>query len=310
MKKRLIVLGFLVSFIFSSFLGCGKIAFRRKKIPAGYRGVKIYLYGTTKGVQSKILGVGKYWLTINEEIYLFPTFTQNYIWTKSKQEGSPNDESFTFQTIEGLSVGTDVGISYSVRPDSVDTIFQKYRKGIKEITDIYLRNMVRDAFVKSASTKTVESIYGAGKTLLLENVETAIRNQVDPIGIDLERIYFIGDLRLPHTVVIAINNKIQATQKAQQRENEIAEAEAEAKKKIAAAKGNRDSHIAIAEGTAKATLLEAEAQAKSNKLLANSITPLYVEYIRAKQWNGITPKITAGTDVWSMIQMSLDEEKE
>lgn len=33
-----------------------------------------------------------------------------------------------------------------------------------EITDVYLRNMVRDAFVTVASTRAVEDVYGSGKS--------------------------------------------------------------------------------------------------------------------------------------------------
>ena len=62
----------------------------------------------------------------NEELYLFPTYQQNYVWTKDKTEGSPTDESITFQTKEGLSINTDVGISLSVDPDHVSVLFQKF----------------------------------------------------------------------------------------------------------------------------------------------------------------------------------------
>jgi hypothetical protein len=48
----------------------------RETVPAGYVGVKVDLYGTEKGVQQQVVGVGRYWLTINEELYKFPTFNQ------------------------------------------------------------------------------------------------------------------------------------------------------------------------------------------------------------------------------------------
>ena len=305
---RKIILYFAIFFTLSFTFGCGRIPFKRKKIKAGYRGVKVFLYGSRKGVQAQELGIGKYWLTINEEIYTFPTFTQNYVWTKNKQEGSPNDESITFQTIEGLSVGADVGISYCIRANSVVSIFQKYQKGVDEITDIYLRNMVRDAFNLAASVRKVETVYGQGKSELLKEVQETVREQVDEIGIDLERIYFVGDLRLPQSVTLALNQKIEATQRAQQRENELREAKAEAQKRIATAQGERDSMIAKAEGEAQSILLKAKAEAEANELLAKSLTPNLIEYIRANRWNGVTPKITSGTDVWSMIQMSLGDD--
>lgn len=247
------------------------------KVPAGYKGVKVYLFGSEKGVEAEELGTGRYWIGWNEELYLFPTFTQNYIWTKDKNEGSPNDESISFQTIEGLSVNADVGISYAVKPDRVDEIFQKYRKKIDEITDIYLRNMVRDAFVSVASTKTVETIYGKGKAQLLSDVETRVKEQCGT-NFNIERIYLVGDLRLPPTVVASLNAKIQATQQAQRVENEIRQAQAEAKKKVASA-----------EGESQSILIKAKAQADANIIIAKSLTSELVQYEAIKIWDGKLP---------------------
>ena len=247
------------------------------KVPAGNVGVKVYLLGGSKGVESEQLGVGRYWIGFNEELYLFPTFTQNNVWTKSKDEGSPTDESISFQTVEGMSVNADVGISYAVKPEKVSDIFQKYRKQLDEITDVYLRNMVRDAFVSIASTKPVEDVYGAGKAKLLAEVEEHVRKQCGDLFV-IERIYLVGDLRLPPQVTTALNLKIQATQQAQQKENEIRSAKADAEKKIAEAEGN-----------ARSILVVAESQAKANKVLAESLTAEFVQYQALKQWNGVLP---------------------
>lgn len=48
------------------------------KVPAGEVGVKVYLLGTDKGVDHEVLGPGRYWIGINQDLYLFPIFTQNY----------------------------------------------------------------------------------------------------------------------------------------------------------------------------------------------------------------------------------------
>jgi len=253
------------------------------KVPAGNVGVKVYLLGTSKGVESEELGVGRYWIGYNEELYLFPTFTQNYVWTKDPTEGSINDESITFQTKEGMSVNADVGISYHIQPEKVSFIFQKYRKGVDEITDIYLRNMVRDAFNQIGSIKEVQDVYGIGKTELIEEVEVIVKKQVSEIGIQIEKIYLVGGMRLPQNVMNALNLKIEATQRAQQRENELREAEAQAKKKVAEA-----------EGDALSTLKRATAQAEANIALAKSITPELIRYESIKKWDGVLPKLTGG----------------
>lgn len=265
------------------------------KVPAGNVGVKVYLLGKSKGVDTEQLGPGRYWIGVNEDLFLFPTFTQNYVWTKDQTEGSPDNESITFQTIEGLSVNTDVGISYHINPDKASEIFQKYRKGLDEITNVYLRNMVRDAFVTAASSRPIESVYGEGKAELVKTVSIMVKGQVEPIGIVIDGIYLVGDLRLPSSVVQAINAKIEATQKAQQRQNEVAQAKAEAEKKVAEA-----------DGTAKSLLAVAEAQAKANRILADSITPELVHYKTIEKWDGQLPRLT-GSGAIPLINLSDSE---
>lgn len=252
------------------------------KVPAGHVGIKVNLLGSSKGVETEQLGVGRYWIGINEELYTFPTFTQNSVWTADKREGSPDDESITFQTVEGMSVNADVGISYSVIPEKVPAVFQKYRKSLDEITDVYLRNMVRDAFVAIASTQTIENVYGAGKAEMLKVVEESVRKQCEGMFI-IERIYLISDLRLPDKVVDSLNKKIEATQKAQQRENEVREAKAEAEKAVAKA-----------EGEARSITLMADAQAKANIIIAKSLTPELVSYKAIERWDGKLSTTMAG----------------
>jgi len=237
-NKHVVVMGVIAAFIFiGGIYACSSC----EKVPAGYVGIKVYLLGTSKGVDSEKLGVGRYFIGVNEDLYLFPTFKQNNVWTKDKNEGSPNDESITFQTQEGLSINADVGITYQVNPEKVDVVFQKYRKGIDEITDIFLRNRVRDTFNIVSSKYSVESAYGAGKSKLIEEVNSALYEELSAEGIMIERIYLIGDFRLPPSVVKALNSKIEATQAAQQSENELRQALAEAKKTVAAARAEAES---------------------------------------------------------------------
>lgn len=253
------------------------------RVPAGNVGVKVNLLGGDKGVDTEELSPGRYWIGMNEELYIFPTFTQNYVWTADAAESSPDNESLSFQTVEGMTVNADVGISYAIRADKVNTIFQKYRRGVNEITDTFLCNMVRDALNTTVSTRPISSVYGAGKAEIMSEVEQRVRDQVDPLGIDVERIYWVGELRLPQTVTASLNAKIEATQRAQQRQNEVAEAKAEAQKKIEAARGE-----------AEQIRLKAEAEAEANQIVARSITPELVQYEAIKRWDGNLPRFTGG----------------
>jgi regulator of protease activity HflC (stomatin/prohibitin superfamily) len=258
------------------------------KVPAGHVGVKVYLLGGSKGVDSEELGVGRYWIGINEQLYLFPTFMQNYTWIKA--EGA--DESISFQTADGMVANADVGISYAIDPTKVSLIFQTYRRGVEEITDVFLRNMVRDSLVKVASTKSIEYIYGAGKAELIDMVLKDVQAQVGTIGINVSKIYWIGEIRLPPKVIESINAKTEATQKAQQRQNEVAQAKAEALKKVEEARGDAES-----------IKVKAEAQAEANRILSQSLTEELVRYKAIEKWDGQMPRVTGGMSMNGFVDV-------
>lgn len=280
----------ITSILASMLLAVSLLACTMVKVPAGNVGIKVNLYGSERGVENEELTPGRYWLTWNEEIYTFPTFQQNYVWTQSIIEASPTDESITFSTVEGLTVSADVGITYHIDPVRVNTVFQTYRMGVDEITHTFLRQMVRDALVEAASSRPIESVYGEGKSALLDDVESRVRAECEPIGIIVDHVSFIGDFRLPPTVRAAIDAKIQATQQAQQRENEVAQAEAQANILRAEAQGRADSR-----------LIEATADASANTILSASLTPELVTYQSILRWNGAMPLMTGG--VMPMISM-------
>lgn len=249
-------------------------------VPSGYVGIKINNLGSNKGIENQTIPVGRYWLGWNEQLFIFPMFTQTQVWTKDRTEGSPNDDSMTFQTVEGLNVNTDIGITYSLEPSKVPVIFQKYRKGVSEITDTVLRSMVRDALINSASTKQIESVYGAGKAELITEVEDMVRKQCAGIGINIEHVYWIGSLRLPESIEESINNKAKASQMTAQREQEIQQSKAEADKKIAEARGDSESTLLRANAEAQAIIIKGKAIAEN---------PQIIELSRIEKWDGRLP---------------------
>lgn len=253
------------------------------RVPPGHRGVIVNLYGDDRGVSEQSVGVGTYWTFIYKELYLFPTFLQNYSWKK--------DQAITMQTSEGLSIRTDAGITYRIQPDNVVKVFQKYRLGIDEITNTFLHNMVRDAMNEVASTMTVEQIYGADKEKFIQKVNQLVKAQAQDTGIEVDKIYLVGSFELPDTVVASINSKIQASQNAMKVENEVATARAEAQKTIVEA-----------EARGKQILINAESQAKANKILAESLTPEFVKYQMILHWDGKLPQV-ATPDMMPMINL-------
>lgn len=252
------------------------------KVPVGAVGIKVNNWGGDKGVNDQVLSTGWYWVGFSRTLYTFPTFMQTRKW-----EGK---EEFSFQTVEGLVVGAPISISYSVDADKVPVLFQTYRKGLDEITDIYIHNLIRDALILSGSTRSIDDVYGAGKAKILAEVQRQVSEKIGPMGIKVDQISLVGSFSLPGSVVASINLKIQATQQAQQRENEVATAKAEAQKAVAEAQGQADSRT-----------INAKAEAQANQIISQSITPTLVQYqaIMVQQqavgkWDGKLPETMAG----------------
>lgn len=261
--------------LFLAFFLCSYIAkecFRF--ISPGHVGVLINMFGNHKS-DDQVLSVGFHIVLPWKKIYEFPIFEQNKTWEK--------EDSFNFQTAEGLSVNAEVGITYHLKQQEVPRIFQKYRAGISEITNTFIRNYIRDAINKSASHFKIEELYSSAKEKFFEEVQKTVSHDLNELGINVSRIYLIGQFHFPKNVIAALNAKIEANQRAQQRENELREAEAEAKKKIANANGEAES-----------MRVKAKAQAESNKLLTDSISEPLIKWQATQKWDGKMPRVTGG----------------
>lgn len=226
MKKRNSFLKVIWAMVFAiaifAPLNCGC-----EYVKAGYVGVKVYTLGGQKG-DFEVLGVGRHWEGINEDIYMFPTFTQNKVWTADNREDSPTDEHFTIQSKEGIIIDADVGMSYAIERDKVIVLFQKYRKDINQITNTYLRAHIRDALNKYSRTYTAAELYGSGATAVIDKATEDVREVMKDNGVNLEKLYWVSALRFPSNITDEINNKVAAIQIAQRKDNEVKAAEAQA----------------------------------------------------------------------------------
>jgi len=168
----------------------------------------------------------------------------------------------------------DFSITYRIEPSNVAMVFQKYRMGIDEINRGPLRNMLGDALNEVSSTLSVTSVYGEGKNEMMAEVQDLVISKALKSGVTVTGVSILGAFRLPEQVMAALNSKIEATQRAEQRENELREAEAEAKKKVAVSKG----------------------EAEANRARISSLTENLIEYERLQnerlaieKWNGQLP---------------------
>ncbi|WP_245600307.1 SPFH domain-containing protein [Sphingomonas jaspsi] len=224
------------------------------------------------GVRPNSLGVGWYFAPPGTHIYEYPVFTRTYTWTSSSTEQSPIDESFNFQDRNGLSLKADVAVSYHVDPAKASILFQRYRTDMDQIIAGPLRNAIRNAIVERAAQLGVEQIYGDHKAELIATAQKKVEAFFAPVGLQVEQIYWAGNIVVPPQVLDQINAKIA---------NEQAALAAQAN--VATAQANAEARIAKAKGDAEAIQVEAQA-IRTN--------PEIVKLRAVERWDGRLPTYT------------------
>jgi regulator of protease activity HflC (stomatin/prohibitin superfamily) len=242
------------------------------QVEPGNVGIRVNNLGG--GVSSHSLGVGWYFAPPGIKIYEYPVFTRTYSWNSSNTEQSVIDESFGFQDKNGLSLRADVAVSYHVDPTKAPILFQRYRTDMDQIIAGPLRNAIRNAIVERASQLGVEQIYGDHKAELIQTAQRQVQAFFSPVGLQVEQIYWAGNIQVPQQVLEQINAKIA---------NEQAALAAQAN--VATAKANSDARIAKAQGDAEAIQVEAQA-IRTN--------PEIVKLRAVEKWDGKLPTYTGG----------------
>ena len=265
------------------------------RVEPGYVGIRVNQWGSQKGVNDfPLVTGGVVYNPITEDIYKFPTFMQNAVWTKENTSGSPGDDSVTFNSIEGAVINADIALAYTFVADKVPSIFVEFRQSPDVITHGFMRNEINNEFNRIASTMKASDIFGEKKQFLLDNVRSNVNVKLGPKGFKFELISFHGGLRVDQSVQSRINAVLEASQRAIEAETKVKQSKAEADQAIEKARGEKESNIAKAEGEAKSIALKAEAQAKANLVLAQSLTPSLVQYEALQKWDGKLPVYNGG----------------
>ncbi|GAA4023096.1 prohibitin family protein [Deinococcus rubellus] len=262
-------------------------------IGPGQIGLKFNKAGSSRGL-SQTNVVSGYVLVnpITTEIVTYPRAQQSYSWTKSASEGSPGDESFTFNTADQVTLNGDVNFGYQIDPKAAPAIYIRFGPDVDTITRTYIRSVVRNAITRQASGYTAEQLLGKGRSAFEDASEREVVTELTPSGFLVRNFSFIGELRAPEAVVQSINAKFSAQQAAIQAENKVVQSKAEAQQAVA-----------LAEGDAQAILVRAEAQAKANKVLAASLTPELIQNKQIEKWNGALPTVSGGSGSGFLINL-------
>lgn len=250
------------------------------KIPVWNIGIKVNMYWDWKWVSIYTLKTWRNWYNpITSDVYKYPVFIQQKEYT-----------SVSFQDIDWLVITSNIGMDYQFKQESVPKIFETYRQSADDITNQLMATWLKSAVNRASSKFKVDELYWPKKEDFRVEVLNNIKKDFDKKWILISNIYFVWDMSLPPEVMKRISAKIEATQTAMQKENELRTVEAEAKKKVAEAKW-----------TAESILIQAKAEAEAIRIKAQAIvTQWWEEYVQLQaieRWNWILPVTTLGNNV-------------
>jgi len=272
-----------------AFLGLTMLINSCERIDAGHVGVKVNMYGSSKGVSDITEVTGwAFYNPFTQKIYEFPIFMQHKEYKQIIEDGQVvADESFVVNSKDGSEFHVSPIINYSVNRDKVPQIFSKYRRSLPEIEEGFLKTAVYDAFRLATNKYTADELI-SNRAVFEVEVRRLLEGQLLAEGFVINQ--FTSNLVYPETFKKSIEAKNNAVQAALRAENEVKTAEAQAKIKIATANGN-----------AQAMLTNARAEAEANQLKQKTLTPMLIQQQWIERWNGKLPETMLGDKTNAMI---------
>jgi len=159
-------------------------------------------------------------------------------------------------------------------------MFVNLRLPTKEVEQGWLKNAIVSSVNDVANRWEVDAIFNKR-----EEFEASIITECNK---RVSKWFTVSQLRTnivpPKALQEAIESKTKAIQQAQAEDQKAKTAEAEARKKVAIAKGDSAQMV-----------IQANAEALSIKIRQREITPEYVEYLKAQKWNGVLPSTMTGS---------------
>ena len=259
-----------ISIIATLLLVCCCCSSCYTRIDAGHEGIKVNLYGDSKGVDDVELVTGAVWFNpITTAVYEYPTFVQTVDYAP-----------FDINAKDGSKFTVDPTININLVSGTAAATFKKYRKPMDEVVHDVLKTHIVNAYRVKLNSYTTDELVSKREEFELA-VEDYLRDVLLKENFELGEM--TSGLKYPESLERSITAKNEAVQNALRIENEVAAIEAEAKKKVAEANGN-----------AEAMRITADAEAYYNRTVSASLSTNLVNMKALEKWDGKTPVVSGG----------------
>ena len=165
-------------------------------------------------------------------IYEYPVFQQNVVWLEENTKESPGNESISFNCKGGASIRADISISGQFIPEKVPFIFTKFRADPQTILHGNLRNHVRDALNRIASTYDPMDVLSERRAQFLDEITKEVNSKVGDWW-KIDYITFANELKVDDRIKTAVNSIIAQKQQTEQALLKVLQSKAEADQAVA-----------------------------------------------------------------------------
>jgi regulator of protease activity HflC (stomatin/prohibitin superfamily) len=258
-----------------------------KSVPTGSRGV-ITVGGKIKGIESEGFLLVAPWHSLN----IFNIRAEEA--TIENAEGSTSDTQ---------PVKVSLTVRYSILPDKVSDVFEKYSKD-GDLSS-YVQTATQEVFKAVTAKYTAPDLIGKRAMVSMEIV-SALKAKLDIYGAQVINVDMRG-FAFSDDYMTAINAKTTQEQLKLGAENKVKTVEAQQREKVIIAEAEANALKAKSDGEAYSNLKIASAQAESLKIQGNALVQnptvlelrkVEVELAKANKWDGKLPEaIYAGTPV-------------
>jgi regulator of protease activity HflC (stomatin/prohibitin superfamily) len=238
------------------------------------------------------------WAFINpvtQAIQEYPVTIQTYSMVQKGGEGSTvGDDSIKIQSSEGQQLNLDVVIQYQVNKEEAAQLYQDWGGAdIEIVEDRVVRQYTRSQVPVIAAKYGWEEVTASKRGQIADEIREILVEEFAQRHLILVS-FGIREVHLPDSLQMALDNKIEAQQRAERQEYELRQAGIRADQDKVEAQGKAEAMKARAEGEAESIRIRAKAQADANKILAASLTSELIRYRQIDQWDGRLPLFSGG----------------
>ncbi len=223
-------------------------------IPAGHTGV-YHLFGKVKEEE---LASGIHLINPFARIEKMDIRTQDYTMSVARGEGRrKGSDTITAITKEGLTVGLDITVLFRLNEEKASEVYKTV--GV-HYDEVIIRPAIRSIIREVIATYNAKDIYSEKRKEAGLLIQSTLAENLAERGILVEEV-LLRDVSLPDKLSASIQEKLTAEQEAQKYDFILEKEKKEAERKI----------------------IEAEAQRDAQKIINESLTGNYLQYLYIRE---------------------------